>query len=527
MRYGRVLVDNEVETPEKGTVNFRVGFDKSLYFKLDTGEEIRVGGNSAPNEPKTIIDITYNNLYNLYQNSQMQEDTFYRITNHRTITGGFKTDEVLVADAFEPIIVYAVASNTLQKTAYSAVHPTDIIEYDITNNVVSDGSSRTGKITYRKRLDKNIAGKFDVRFAKARRYKVTGYFNNNIADMPDSTYITIGISYWIGYQFRRQNLIKMPFTKAGVDYMIDADGGYYALYNALTNEPFVNFVANTLYHFSIRNDTGSIWVTPTPDENVFLDNVIDKYVCSHTDVITVSGVEQTVGLVAGLAFAVDENDYFDALIFREEADIKNVNLGSTFIADDTGANIFNSDIDGLEVTDSHGLNTIVEGAYVAANKPANFSSNFIVGGFTGNDNASFSGNFVISYAYGIRGSTGNFIGNVLLGMINGSTVTKYWQQNLHIGTIAGGCILSAGVGNILLATFAISVDNIAAWYSVFGLGQFGFEQYNRVNYNNIYRESRYFFPITDKSVILLDAANKFRSLEISAGGAVSSTLIEK
>jgi len=112
--------------------------------------------------PQSAINVTYNELYDLYSNSQLVPLAYYKITDFQTIynqtgTGDLKTSSV------EELIVQASSTTTLFPNAISSEFPTDEIVYDITyTNTYITSDSAKGKIIFRKNLN-GVSAPFDFR----------------------------------------------------------------------------------------------------------------------------------------------------------------------------------------------------------------------------------------------------------------------------------------------------------------------------------------------------------------------------
>ena len=132
-----------------------------------------------------IIKKTHDELILIKNDSKLTIGQLYQITDHHTkhlIPYSFPN--AIHSGTTEPLIVLATSNSTLNKQAYSVLFPNDIIYYDIADtscedgiwNVVQqkylNGTTRTGKITYRKDITHNLETHYDWRNVRFRRWKV-------------------------------------------------------------------------------------------------------------------------------------------------------------------------------------------------------------------------------------------------------------------------------------------------------------------------------------------------------------------
>jgi hypothetical protein len=136
-----------------------------------------------------LVEVTYQELYNLQDGAELQPMTYYKITDFKTcyerpdydfnqnkIEGDIQISEE------QPIIVLAISNNELAPDAYQPTHPKDQIKYDIAYNQTPDNEPAFGRITERVD-DRNNRTDYDHRnitFKRYRHYQID--FTNIIAN---------------------------------------------------------------------------------------------------------------------------------------------------------------------------------------------------------------------------------------------------------------------------------------------------------------------------------------------------------
>lgn len=151
------------------------GFDGD--GQADTGSLYGSIGNFVP--------VTYDQLYTLWDTQSLDSGSYYLMIDYATCydqpnynsagntitSGNFKTGGV------EPLILFATSASGFSPTAYSTLHPTDKITYDISwNSTEVTGNRAKGRIT--ERIDeKNNRTDYDFRGVQFVRYQ--GYFSED------------------------------------------------------------------------------------------------------------------------------------------------------------------------------------------------------------------------------------------------------------------------------------------------------------------------------------------------------------
>ena len=134
----------------------------------------------------SVSDVTYLELLSGITGSNLIAGTYYNITDFRTCydqpdydynnspitTGNYKEGNV------SPIIVFAIANDTISELAYQPEYPGDIIHYDASFSTTEvTGGTAAGRITYRKDNQGNSAD-YDFREVFFKRYD--GYFSESV-----------------------------------------------------------------------------------------------------------------------------------------------------------------------------------------------------------------------------------------------------------------------------------------------------------------------------------------------------------
>lgn len=199
-------IASQVPTPDNGSLNFFLDVNGS-YIKIknsnddiissampyltgvtysgdtftfvnSTGGTINLSGFSVT----SLISVTYEELFNLKENSQLNSGSYYLINDYQTcydqpdfdqmgnpITeGNYKVSDI------EPLMVLATSENTLSHQAFSLIYPLDKITYDISFNTTEvTNNPAKGRIT--ERIDNfNNRTDYDFRNVLFKRYE--GFF---------------------------------------------------------------------------------------------------------------------------------------------------------------------------------------------------------------------------------------------------------------------------------------------------------------------------------------------------------------
>ena len=172
---------SEMDTPIDGSYNlFLDGLDGTIKLKDDTGEWYKVGDG--------LVEITYSELYQLWDDGALTPGTYYKITDFKTCYDqpdyNYSGDAITTGNYREgnisPIIVFSLDQNKLASDAYQPEYPNDNIKYDITfNDTEVTSGPAFGRITYRKD-DQGNAFDYDFRDVYFKRYD--GYFSESVYD---------------------------------------------------------------------------------------------------------------------------------------------------------------------------------------------------------------------------------------------------------------------------------------------------------------------------------------------------------
>jgi hypothetical protein len=123
-------------------------------------------------------DITYANLVTLIAASGLTTGKMYRITDYQTIHTIPQTsdrNDTNKTIPVEPILVTAISTTELSAIAFSELHPTDIIYYNIDNSGLGTAEHADSKGWITRRIDtvNNIDIYYDWRYCVFRRWNTS------------------------------------------------------------------------------------------------------------------------------------------------------------------------------------------------------------------------------------------------------------------------------------------------------------------------------------------------------------------
>lgn len=157
---GVKAINNESNTLQLGSAEVPM-----TKFKIRTSASTNIDLIQLINNAGSIEDITFANFNILFNSSLAKTGKSYKITDYRTTHKIDNDTEIHIGD-IEPIIVYAISSNTYNNQVVSTLFPEDYILWDRNNINCEDGvydgiqyysntgTPRTGKI-YRRIGGKN------------------------------------------------------------------------------------------------------------------------------------------------------------------------------------------------------------------------------------------------------------------------------------------------------------------------------------------------------------------------------------
>ena len=247
-----------------------------------------------------IIEVTYDELVNLKNNSQLKKGQNYLLTNYMTTYEQPVTNVNKSSGVIEPLIITATDVNKLHNQCKSTLYPQDIVYYEITgdigNGYGTEGFTK-GKI-YRRidtlrnndigtdwrhiKYDRNGVDKLlfeDYNYCYNNVIKTYYLFNNVVGNNFFNN--TIGDNFFnntIGYNFHT-NIILNNFNNntIGENFSYNTIGENFS-YNTIGE----NFVANTIgNYFSNNNIIGDSFVSNTIG-NSFVSNIIGNYFSNNT-----------------------------------------------------------------------------------------------------------------------------------------------------------------------------------------------------------------------------------------------------
>jgi len=247
---------------------------------------------------KDIIDVSYNTLYGLYSSSGLIAGKYYRFNYQTKHVIPYTT--VINTAPIEQLIVKAVATNKLDKIAYSPSYPNDIIYYRIddvnvnasidstlftdfsfgnpyldidtqtSNSETNPVASRTGRIYYREDTIKRLSAPYDFRNVKFRRWKLSYPY---IVSSHHYSFTNMNYSYG--------DII----VNGGVIYMARTNFTCNTLIMYLSDTDFFYNITNLLMNIGNKSEPTYIstplllkYISATPDVFIlFNDNTTGKY----------------------------------------------------------------------------------------------------------------------------------------------------------------------------------------------------------------------------------------------------------
>ena len=198
---GWLILTNTIVVPADGitlekTTNYHI---KNIDYIIDNDGESIDGSDTPMSDPHTelvtrafveslingavqVTPLTYNEFMTLYNGSNLEPLAYYRITDY-THTNYIDPSESNTYSVVNPIIVQAIDVNQISATAYDTNYPQDIITWNPTDNTAPH---TTGRIVYRKDLDRNIEGDYDWRLTRYERWMALfTEFDYNTPEMQD------------------------------------------------------------------------------------------------------------------------------------------------------------------------------------------------------------------------------------------------------------------------------------------------------------------------------------------------------
>ena len=162
----------------RGTIDFVEGSNITFGISEDTiNNKIIVQVDSSGTSTDSLIDITHSSLVALKTGSSLVPGAYYRITNFQTIydqpdydiNGDQVVTPVVKTASISPIIVKAIGSAELAKSAYQPEFPNDFIEYQLEYTTPITNTLTKGRITKRRDSNGNTTN-YDHRTVLFKRY---------------------------------------------------------------------------------------------------------------------------------------------------------------------------------------------------------------------------------------------------------------------------------------------------------------------------------------------------------------------
>jgi hypothetical protein len=181
LRSKGVEIDGDISNASPGYV---LTYDGGKIRLLESsGGEGGGGGTSG-----IVIEIEYNLLKTLKDNSQLEIGVWYKIVDYQTIHRIQNTTQIHYGP-IEPLYIYSIDTDKLTTRVYSDIHPNDIIEFDFNDDVCEDlVTPRKGRILFRHDLIKDISTYYDWREFKFRRWKVISKIYTEITKINDTLF---------------------------------------------------------------------------------------------------------------------------------------------------------------------------------------------------------------------------------------------------------------------------------------------------------------------------------------------------
>ncbi len=158
-----------------------LGLDLDKYIKsyITSDTSISLGGGGSSATDSIYANITYDDLYTLYDNAQLVKGKKYRITDYKTVFNLNISGDTYTDASVESIVVTAANQSQLEPIAFSPAYPKDILYYTLDGGTYMPGSTK-GCIYRRIDTEKNISVPFDFREFKVEVAAWTDYDSYNV-----------------------------------------------------------------------------------------------------------------------------------------------------------------------------------------------------------------------------------------------------------------------------------------------------------------------------------------------------------
>lgn len=193
------------------------------------------------------IEVTYSDLINLKNNSQLQKGKVYLLTDYMTTYTQPITNVSKSSGVIEPLIITATDVNKLHNQCKSTLYPQDIVYYEITGDI-GNGYGKEG-------------------FTKGKIYRRIDIQRNN----------DIGTD-WRHVKYDRGGVDKLLFQNYNECYNNTIKT--YHLFNNVVGESFSHniigdiFVNNTIGDFFSNNNIGDVFANNIIVGEEFIGNII-------------------------------------------------------------------------------------------------------------------------------------------------------------------------------------------------------------------------------------------------------------
>lgn len=215
-----------------------------------------------------IFEVKYTELIGLINADGLNEGSKYLLTDFVTTYIQPVSNEAMVSDEIEPLILEAASSNTLHFKAISTLYPQDIIYYDV--NDASYGATK-GRIIRRIDTSKNVSVGTDWRHIKYRRWN----FDLNSISMWQYN-ITYNVGDIVKYDAGDRSAIAISLIPNNEDDPYDNTGTWLKLYDNFYDIAKYNSISPTEFNIYINGSMYTIAALSEDYEDFYIFSDFDE-----------------------------------------------------------------------------------------------------------------------------------------------------------------------------------------------------------------------------------------------------------
>lgn len=318
-----------------------------------------------------IINVTFQELSDLIDNSELNTSFRYRITDFQTIHIIPNTTSVYNG-TIEPLIVVPLSENKIDDLVFSEMYPNDTIKYNSLKRL--DGTTPIkGEITYRRDNINRIQADYDFRERTVRLWKMTGK-QYEIPTSLTSTTFDLELTFSPNLNGTYMNIYRKWEVRFPSDITHDAGtltitvrkGAFSFTQPLLKRDGTTVWSANEL-----QNLTGPLINCPVRNSFVLMNGIntgeqfVDTYSATSSATVFTRG--------NGIRFDVDPDDYQDYKTLNLNVNVQDVTILSgptsvfkstvreVFLGPDSNNNVFNGSMRG-SIFERNFTNNILAGS---------------------------------------------------------------------------------------------------------------------------------------------------------------------